>query len=413
MKKYVFLAPSIANMGGAQMYICNKVLYLKDKGWKTDVITEGDGVPAIEELKQFKNSVPEIAFDSYCYSRRRRKKVVSQLSQLITNKEYEEIVIESTCIQECTWAELVAKEIGAKNFCFLLQEDNYVTNSGMQQFFFFKHKRRELVGIADTSLLDMFKTFHPLAKEESYRLPAYCNNVEADVEHPLINVVRNDNSDFVVGTLSRLDKPFVMPAIKDFCQYANKHKEKNFLYLLMGGAPEGSSIPNDIQAYISSNAENVELLMIGYLYPVPTKLLELCDVFFTSAGSGWVCARSGVPTIAIDGKDYKPIGILGRTTQSALFRGNNDPQIEFDELMDEILIQRKYKKEEPNYKSGLPDFQSHMDFLASSSAEKEYYDMDSIKIEDTSDRILKLALAIIGPNMYQRLGAIKANLLKK
>lgn len=413
MKKYVFLAPNIANMGGAQMYIRNKVLYLKDKGWETDVITEWDGVPAIEELKQFKIKVPEIAFDIYCYSRRRRKKVVSHLSQLIKNKDYEEIVIESTCIQECTWAEEVAKEIGAKNFCFLLQEDNYVTNSGMQQFFSFKHKRRELVGIADTSLSDMFASFQPLAKEDSYRLPAYCNNVEADVEHSLIKIVENSNEDIVVGTLSRLDKPFVMPAIKEFCVYANKHKEKKFLYLLMGGAPEGSSIPNDIQAYVSSYAKNVELVMVGYLYPVPTRLLELCDVLFTSAGSCWACMRSGVPTISIDGNDFSPIGILGRTTQNTLFRGDSEPRLDFSTLMDEILVKRKYIKEEPNYKSGLPDFQSHMDFLASSSQDKVYFDMDSLKVEGRSDRILKWALAIIGPKMYQRLGAIKANLLKK
>ncbi len=283
----------------------------------------------------------------------------------------------------------------------------------MQRFFSFKHKRRELVGIADTSLSDMFAPFQPLVKEESYRLPAYCNNVEADVEHPLINTVNSSTSDVVVGTLSRLDKPFVMPAIKQFCDYANKNKNKTFLYLLMGGAPEGSTIPEEIKTYISSKTKNVELLMIGYLYPVPTRLLEVCNVFFTSAGSCWACMRSGVPTISIDGNDYLPIGILGRTTQNTLFRGETEPPLDFSTLMDEILIQRKYKKEEPNYKSGLPDFQNHMDFLASSKPEKDYFDMDSIRIEDASEWILKWALAIIGPKMYQKLGAIKANFRKK
>ena len=38
MKTYIIFTTQVTTMGGAQMYIRNKVLYLKDKGWETGVI---------------------------------------------------------------------------------------------------------------------------------------------------------------------------------------------------------------------------------------------------------------------------------------------------------------------------------------------------------------------------------------
>jgi len=162
-----------------------------------------------------------------------------------------------------------------------------------------------------------------------------------------------------------------------------------------------------IQELIREDAPNISVIATGYLYPVPTKLLEQCDAFFTSAGSSWVCMRSGIPTITYDGNDNKPIGILGRTTQNTLFRGETEPPGDFSILMDQILVERKYKKEAPNFSDGLPDFSDHMKALEETASEKEYYDVESIKPETKTDYKLKRALAIIGPENYLKLGFLK------
>jgi len=253
----------------------------------------------------------------------------------------------------------------------------------------------------------MFESFHPITKEESYQLPAFCNNVEADVDSPFLEKVRDTEHDYLIGMLSRLEKPFVIPSIRDFCCYANKHADKKFLFLLMGDAPKGSGIMAEIHESVSKNAPNVKIIATGYLYPVPTRLLEMCDAFFTSAGSSWVCMRSGVPTIAIDGNDFKPIGILGRTAQHSLFRGENEPPLDFSNLMDDILVEKKYKKEAPSYRDGLPDFSDHMKALEETVPEKEYFDVESIKPESKADYKLKLALSVIGPESYLKLGFLK------
>ena len=407
MNKYVFITPSVSNMGGAQMYIRNKLLFLRHRGWDVDIVTAQKGELKLSELRNYQFVIPELAFEIFNFGNNRKKLVVDKIVKKIMLEHYEEIVIESTCISESSWAEAVAKRIGAKHLSYLLQEENKVNNRGMQDFFLFKLKRKELFGIVDTSLETMFSTFHPISKEESYRLPAYCNNVEADVDSPYIKQVENVEHDFVIGMLSRLEKPFVMPAITEFCSYAQQHFEKKYLFLLMGDAPRGSGILGKIQDFINTHTSNVNLVSTGYLYPVPTKLLEMCDAFFTSAGSSWVCMRSGVPTIAIDGNDFKPIGILGRTSQHSLFRGENEPPQDFSKLMDDILVEKKYTKQAPNYKDGLPDFSDHMKALEETATERKYYDVESIRPETKSDLKLRLALSIIGPKNYLRLGFLK------
>lgn len=403
MKKYVFVAPSVANMGGAQMYIRNKVLFLRQHGWTVDIILAQGGAANLSELQEFNYVVPELAFDIFVFSKRKKQEVLDAIVKRI-GSEAEEVVIESTCIPESSWSEAVSKRLRAKHIVFLLQEENAVGNSRMQEYFLFKHNRKELFGITDTSLGMMFESFHPIPKEQSYRLPAFCNNVEANVDSPFIELVKGTEYDHLIGMLSRLEKPFVMPSIKDFCRFANKHEDKKFLLLLMGDAPKGSGIIEQIQDLVKNTAPNVTVIATGYLYPVPTRLLEMCDAFFTSAGSAGVCKRSGVPTITYDGNDLKPIGILGRTTKNSLFRGENEIQQDFSVLMEQILFKKKYKKETPNYAEGLPDFSSHLKALVDSSPEKEYYDVESIKPESKSDYKLKCSMAIIGPSFYLKLG---------
>lgn len=409
MNKYVFIVPSLANMGGAQMYVRNKVLWLRQYGWTVDVLLAQGGAANLRELKEFDYVLPELAFDILNYSKKKKRKVIDAIVKRLGPKTYEEIVIESTCISESSWAEAVALRVGAKHICYLLQEDNTILNKGMLDFFLYKLKRKELFGITETSLTTMFNNYYLIPKEESYQLPAYCTNVEADVESPYIEQAKRINHDYLVGMLSRLDKPFVLPSIKEFCKYANIHQDKNFLFLLMGDAPKGSGLLTQIRELVKETAPNVSILATGYLYPVPTRLLEMCDAFFTSAGSSWVCMRSGVPTIAIDGNDFKPIGVLGRTAQHSLFRGEGEPEQDFAKLMDDILMEKKYKKESPIYREGLPDFSDHMKALAMTSQEKEYYDVESIKPETKSDYKLKLALFIIGPSNYLKLGVLKQN----
>ena len=403
MKKYVRFSPFIGGMGGGQMYVRNKVLFLRIRGWKVDVFSSMTQNILIPELKDFQKNEILPVFPTYFFSLKKQNKIIRILLEKIKDDAYEEIIIESNSINGGTWAEAVAIQTEARHIAFPLGERFFIENEGMQKFLIFKHERRELVGITENSIYQIFSTFSPIKKELSYSLPAYCNNVEADIDNPYIHSIDKSKYDFIIGCLSRLTKPFVISALNDFCEFADFHKEKKILLLFMGDSTEDPSRVGTIKKIIKERTSNVELIITGYLYPIPIKLLEVCHAFFSSAGSAWVCARSGRPTITYDGNDLKPIGILGRTTQNTLFRSAEEPIVDFRELMDQIFFTKKYPILKPTYKNELPDFQSHLDFIEKAANEREYYNIAALHIEKKKEKIL----SIIGNKGYKVIEALK------
>lgn len=411
MKKYIFFASCIKDMGGAQMYLRNKCLYLQTQGWDVSLVSAQKGKVYISELKKYDWFIPELAFDYYLFSRKRRELIVNEITSRFIQKEYDDIVIESTCISECTWGEVVAEKTRARHLCFLLQEDNTVNSPTDRQFLKFKYERHELAGIVQQSLQNLFASFSPIIAEKSYYLPAYCNNVVEDVDCDILNRIDIQCVDHIIGCLSRLDKPFIIPAFKDFINYAQRHRDKKYLLLLIGGAPKGSSYEKNINIMFKE-VENVKLLITGYMYPVPSSLLDKCDAFFTSAGSSWVCKRSGVPTISYDANDLHPIGIMGRTTDNGIMRGDNEPVVELTQLLDEILEEKKYQKQPPSYELSKPDFSSHDTFLKGMSSNKEYFSFENTVLTKEENK-LAILLKLCGAERYYNLGALKRRVLKR
>lgn len=411
MKKYVFLTPTIASMGGAQMYIRNRALDVQEKGWKVDIITAQKGKVYIPELREYDFCIPELEFCYYLFSKKKRNYIIDIICKRILDAEYDEIVIESTCLSESTWAEVIAQRCNARHFAYLLQEDNTLISKIDQDFINFKFQRRELASITDQSAYDMFSNFSPITMEESAgcHLPAYCNNVEEDIDSEWLYKIKSNHFDYLVGCLSRLNKPFIIPALNQFEKYVRAHQNKRYLLVMIGGAPESSHFEKNIRRKFR-HVNNVDLLITGYMFPISTRLLNTFDAFFTSAGSSWVCMRSGIPTISFDGNDFMPIGVLGRTTNHSLFRGDNEPPLDFASLMDEILIKGSFERQESHHELNKPDFTQHDSYRQKMSRNKEYFSFENAKL-NASDKRLSFMLCIIGSNAYFRLGAFKRKLL--
>lgn len=410
-KKFVFIVPTVSAMGGAQMYIRNRMVYMQKQGWNVDVICTHGGEAAIPELRVFNNVIPELGFCTYLFSKKKQKSVCKQLLNYLNVSSQDEVLIESTCIPESSWAELVSKEIQAKHFIFILQEENKINNPQLIDFFRFKLQRKEIAGIVNSTLEDLFAPHGGISSEESFRLAAHCSNVEADIDYSLISKFDVRSYDNVVGLLSRLDKPFVIPTIQEFVQYALSNVNKTYFLILIGGAPN-KQIIKDISR-ILSQIKNLKYIITGYLFPIPIKLLNLCDVFMTSAGSCNVCARSGIPTISIDGKDCQPIGIYKRTTENSLFRDKYEPVLALSYWLNRVLNKREFHKCNATYCLSEPDFTSHMEFVNSSSSSRIYYNMSSIHAVTQEDKKMKLWLFLLGAKNYFRISCLKKSILKR
>lgn len=390
------------------MYFRNKSFYMQEQGWEVDLISAQKGKVYIPDLKKYDVVIPEIGFDYFLFSKKKRKKIVDGLVERICNQQYDEIIIESSCLQESTWAEVVSEKCGARHLCYILQEYNPIDSNSEQEFVIFKYLRHELAGITDHSLYDMFLPFWPIKKEQSYSLPAYCNNVVEDIPCDILDHLNLSNYDHVIGCLSRLDKPFIISAIKDIIQYTQSHSKK-YLFIMIGGAPEGSSFECNIKK-LFVNHNNVELLVTGYMFPVPLSLLNRCEAFITSAGSAWVCMRTGIPTISYDGNDLRPIGIMGRTTKNSLFRSEDEPVQDLFVLLDEILEKKKYPKEEASFNTAKIDFSSHDKFMKEMASSKEFFSFDN-KVLSFAERKLSILLRIFGAECYLKLGSLKKKLI--
>ena len=406
MKKYVLFTPTVSNMGGGQMYVCNKILYYRNKGWNTLVIAGHGNNILLPELRQCKEIFYELNFFTYMFSRRKQDSVRNKIAKLICDKTYDEIIIESTSLTACTWAETVSSVVNAKHIVYLLQERNDIDNKGLLELLIFKHKRREIAGITDKTLPKMFDIYYAIDNDKAFKLPAKCNNVMADVDHPLLHEIDKTQQDFIIGCLSRLDKPFFLSALDDFCEYVKGSPSKKFLLILMGDVSHNNVLADKIEKAIQQTT-NVNYVITGYLYPVPTRLLELCDAFFSSAGSSQVCMYSGIPTIVYDANDYKPIGILGRTTKQTLFRDNNQPPQSFKMLMDDILINKVYPVLAPDYSPTFPDFSAHVDFVSNSEPSFLYYPINDLKNETKTEKMVSRVLFFIGAKLYVDLRGYK------
>ena len=67
-RKYVIITPNLSNMGGAQMYIRNKLIYLRENGWDVDIICGMNKNAVIPEFKEYSDIYPEILFPQHYYS---------------------------------------------------------------------------------------------------------------------------------------------------------------------------------------------------------------------------------------------------------------------------------------------------------------------------------------------------------
>lgn len=393
------------------MYVRNKCLWMRKQGWSVELFSASSGKVYISELKEFNTFIPELNFNYYLFPKYKRERIIQKMLSRIVDSSYDEIIIESTSIPESTWAEVLAAHCKGQHLSYLLQEENRIETVCEQDFFKFKYSRKELVSITPKSLYDMFLPFFPIsmAESEMYYLPAYCNNVTEDVDSDLIESINASKCDYIVGCLSRLDKPFIIPTLQHFKDYVAMHHDKRFLLVMMGGASSNYEV--QIRKIFNRN-NNVKLIITGYLFPISTRLLKCFQAFFSSAGSAWVCMRSGIPTISIDGTDFEPIGILGRTTMHCLFRDNNEPPLSFSNLLDDILINKIYENQPATHQNNHPDFCKHDLFLKTMKQDYCYFSFEQVPLS-FSDYKLKFLLFVMGARNYFLLSDYKNRIKTK
>lgn len=376
MKRYIILG-TFLGMGGGQLYTRNKVDYLKKSGWKVDVYTGRTGELLIPDMSEYvHNYYSELDCNPFYTSKKRRNEII----QIVVGEEqYDEVIIESSKAPYAMWGELMARRNVAKHVIFNLDEEFPVYSKWYYQFINFKFNRKELVGIKETSLPDMFKTNKTFEQNEKYYLTFCCQNsftneINSDME-------KINRSDINLACISRLDKGYILPMMKEVRNFACKHIEQTISFVLIGDATD-QHILQDINT-LFNNVNNFSLHIMGFLSPIPRKVLDLTDCFIGTAGSAVMTASAQKITIYVDTSTGVPRGITEGYYEKHICTEAIQGCHTLCEYFEYIFFQTDIEElqEEVSKKNHLVndymiEFDNHMNFILQGSAEKEYYDFD-------------------------------------
>lgn len=352
-------------MGGAEMFTSNKVKYLTSQNWDVRVFFYNEGKEIkIPNLKQYKsNYIPELIYDFYAIQKKKREEIIKKICTGIKENDY--VVIESHLLNLCFWGELIATYHPAKNILNLMEEKIRRLSPKEVHFLEYKMQRYEILNAS----IDSFKRiFNSSYKNEyatfthNYFIKPFCSNV---ISNESINLDFIDNADFTIISIGRLDKPYIMPTLKNVFKFINKYPNSSFNIIIIGGSSSGNIEP--LIERLFSDAKNATIYNLGYIYPIPLNLINIADVGIAMANSVDVISQLGIPTINIDINDLLPIGIYGNTTNNK-FRRKGEMSKTLIELLEDVLIYKKYPKEKVQLMDEQIElervFSSQIDFLS-------------------------------------------------
>lgn len=400
MKSYVFFTNSIRNMGGAQMYLRNKMLFLKEHGWYPSVYFFNEGSILIPELKEYEdNRIPELAYPITAVGHYQRERVINRIINDL--RGFDECVFESHIYPQCFWVEEIAKRLKGRNLLYILHESFPKYNSKEEAFLKFKYERGEFMN--RTQSIESLIGKH-WVKKTQFIMPSYSN-----VTSPVDYTIDYDRSIKTILSIGRLDKPYIMPMLKEVVTFTERTKQRVNLFFV-GGAAEDSFV-NSIKEYLKDKSFVIPYYF-GYMFPVPEKLIKSCNVAIASAGSVLVPAEQGVPTISIDTQDYKAIGIYGETTDNIYFR-SEEKSVNTSDLLYEVLIENKYSSSvaKPS-KSTLESekiLNEHLGIIESLKAPREYYDVFSVfnTKEVLKQKMFMMFYKLMGESGVQKLVKVR------
>lgn len=333
---YVFLSHPITGIGGAQVYVRDKSSFLKKLGYRVLVFSGcNEGEFIIKEFLPYKDFViPQLLNKPFIYSRKQREKVVSKMIEILGNSE--NVLLESSDINSGEWGELLASRVKARHIIFCLSEQFSIITKSEESFLLFKHKRKELFGINESTLPLLFHRDMP--KEDCFFWKAVSDNSPIDVYNKEIENIKK--RDFNIGSIGRYDKPFFPTMIKDLSDFVKTHPNNSINIVLC----IGSHMQTDEAGLLSyfEGLNNVDIHIFGPLNPLPVSLFKLCDVFISTAGCAGISLRMNVPTITLDAFDFKPIGVLGFTTHNTTYRCGEEKK-DLNELLEDVLIKQLYR----------------------------------------------------------------------
>lgn len=304
MKKYIIITRRVSNMGGAQLFVLRRALYLIENDYSVCIVVgeHNDYYPLEDSFSKITViAAPEI---KYCVARRSKKQQEIILSRLMDQiGPADSFLIESHTLTGIEWGELLAAKCGARHLAYPLTEpkvSEYRFQPGIR-IFNNKLNKGEFYGCTSTSLSDIF---------EAKKVPDHFVNIGFDeselVENSTPTIDYNKNiSDFVITTITRFEKTYIEHLADATAELARKYPEQIFVLLIAGGSPNQSRVDYLKQNYNSAvyGLENLVIKYLGYIDKLGKDIFLLSDVFVGMGTASINAISQGCITINIDPHD--------------------------------------------------------------------------------------------------------------
>lgn len=409
MKLYIIITEDISPIGGMQLYTAGKTKFLEANGWDTIVFHPGiKGRPcAYSSLNRFSRySNPFLKYPPYMYKRQRTQCILDNMLRCI-KKEYDQVYIESQHDVSAYWAELIAEKTNGIHICFNCNEifrgSNKYYEEGIE-FFEFKYQRRELLGLRPDTVCRIFEGHFNVQEDNALMFDAVEPNPIQDVEDERIKKI--GESDYTIMYLGRIVKGYVPSIIEGVKKFAQNHRNNSVQFVVVGDISDRKQEVLDIER----QCENIRLVLMGNMVPIPRKLYEYVDVVIAGAVCAEASAREGVPTIVADCENYLANGVLGYTTKNSMYHEGQHDQSTYDEALEDVLIKKDYCKEKYSFPPSVPEneiYESHFCFFEKSEKARKYYNVLEIRTSECDKEIWKTRLKYYCPQVACALLKVK------
>lgn len=215
-------------------------------------------------------------------------------------------VVETGTDWTSLWGELLAERLNAKHVVNWLDENNKWAKIKYSDFLYFKYNRDELRCISPQAADNLLADCPGYDTNDPPLFKAACSNsigLEANQFSSALN-----RADFNIGSIGRLEKRAAVTAISAAERFASAHPSQRIQVVLFGGTHDRMWLAKIKDA--SSRLDNLEIVVTGYMWPLPMDALEKMDIFLSSSGSCRASEMLGIPTVAIDVGDGSAIGFV-------------------------------------------------------------------------------------------------------
>lgn len=366
-------------IGGGQAYTAGKARWLEKCGWNVIVLFMGSktGKCDIEYLNKFLlGGNTGLKCPPYNLDECTRNNIVKDIiDDNIGIYKKANIIIESHYDVMSFWGEILAEELKCRHYIFCCNE-YYRSKNGYRtfykdnlDFFYFKFSRNELV--ASSAVIGKLFEGYKGVVEARINYPDLIveqdpiQNIDFSCEESLFD------ADWNICCIGRTEKPYVKFAIEGIKKFAIKYNSKRINLIIVGNEKPIRDVLYNAFRYVN----NVRLVFLGVLVPIPRELLKKMDVVIAAAQTARFVSYENVYVITANVMSTTTPGVLGYDTQDSWYGGETKEYC-YDEVLEDLLVFAKYKDKVfsmPKRETAEYHYKQQWDYLNRSSSKVEYF----------------------------------------